>query len=73
MLFLAVAEATVVITTLFATRRVFGYTFSSEKEVVDYVTDMAPLVCLSVMMDSLQGVLSGYMSCFASNDMWYTL
>ncbi|XP_052200270.1 protein DETOXIFICATION 12-like isoform X1 [Diospyros lotus] len=58
-LFLAVAEATVVITTLFATRRVFGYTFSSEKEVVDYVTDMAPLVCLSVMMDSLQGVLSG--------------
>ncbi|KAK6134227.1 hypothetical protein DH2020_032032 [Rehmannia glutinosa] len=29
------------------------------KEVVDYVTNMAPLVCLSVIMDSLQGALSG--------------
>ncbi|KAB2091029.1 hypothetical protein ES319_A03G162700v1 [Gossypium barbadense] len=29
------------------------------KEVVDYVTTMAPLVCVSVILDSLQGVLSG--------------
>ncbi|THG21132.1 hypothetical protein TEA_004125 [Camellia sinensis var. sinensis] len=58
-MFLAVAETTVVSATLFACRRVFGYTFSNEKEVVDYVTAMAPLVCLSVIMDSIQGVLSG--------------
>ncbi|KAK9750355.1 hypothetical protein RND81_02G190500 [Saponaria officinalis] len=44
---------------LFATRKVFGYCFSNEKEVVDYVTTMAPLVCASVILDSLQGVLSG--------------
>ncbi|XP_028117581.1 protein DETOXIFICATION 12-like, partial [Camellia sinensis] len=56
---LAVAETTVVSATLFACRRIFGYTFSNEKEVVDYVTAMAPLVCLSVIMDSIQGVLSG--------------
>jgi MATE family multidrug resistance protein len=56
---LAVVETTIVSSTLFATRRIFGYTFSNEKEVVDYVTAMAPLVCLSVIMDSLQGVLSG--------------
>ncbi|TYI36968.1 hypothetical protein ES332_A03G179300v1 [Gossypium tomentosum] len=31
----------------------------NEKEVVDYVTTMAPLVCASVVLDSLQGVLSG--------------
>ncbi|GMP83554.1 hypothetical protein CsSME_00037425 [Camellia sinensis var. sinensis] len=55
---LAVAETTVVSATLFACRRIFGYTFSNEKEVVDYVTAMAPLVCLSVIMDSIQGVLS---------------
>lgn len=42
-----------------AVRRVFGYVFSNEKQVVDYVTTMAPLVCLSVIMDSLQGVFSG--------------
>ncbi|PSR87771.1 Protein DETOXIFICATION like [Actinidia chinensis var. chinensis] len=58
-MFLAVTETTIVSATLFACRRVFGYTFSNEKEVVDYVTAMAPLVCLSVIMDSLQGVLSG--------------
>ncbi|XP_057508007.1 protein DETOXIFICATION 12-like [Actinidia eriantha] len=56
---LAVVDAVIVSTTLFATRRVFGYTFSSEKEVVNYVEAMAPLACLSVVLDSLQGVLSG--------------
>ena len=56
---LAVIETTIVSATLFASRHVFGYTFSNEKEVVDYVTAMAPLVCLSVIMDSVQGVLSG--------------
>ncbi|KAH9681366.1 protein DETOXIFICATION 12 [Citrus sinensis] len=40
-------------------RRVFGYVFSNEGQVVDCVTTMAPLVCLSVIMDSLQGVFSG--------------
>ncbi|CAI0395662.1 unnamed protein product, partial [Linum tenue] len=44
---------------LFMCRHIFGYSFSNEKEVVDYVTKMAPLICLSVIMDSLQGVLSG--------------
>ncbi|THG14285.1 hypothetical protein TEA_021870 [Camellia sinensis var. sinensis] len=58
MMFLAVAETTIVSATLFACRRVFGYTFSNEKEVVDYFTAMAPLVCLTVIMDSVQGVLS---------------
>ncbi|KAB1205629.1 MATE efflux family protein 5 [Morella rubra] len=58
-LFLAVAETSIVSTTLLACRRVFGYTFSNEKEVVDYVTTMAPLISLSIILDSLQGVLSG--------------
>ena len=57
--FMAVTETIVVSATLFASRHVFGYVFSNEKQVVDYVTTMAPLVCLSVIMDSLQGVFSG--------------
>ncbi|KAK3189565.1 hypothetical protein Dsin_029126 [Dipteronia sinensis] len=56
---LTVIEAIVVSSILFASRHVFGYMFSNEKEVVGYVTTMAPLVCFSVIMDSLQGVLSG--------------
>ncbi|KAL4363950.1 hypothetical protein GQ457_04G006230 [Hibiscus cannabinus] len=56
---LTVLETVVVSGTLFASRSVFGYVYSNEKEVVDYVTTMAPLVCVSVILDSLQGVLSG--------------
>ncbi len=58
-LFLAIIEMGIVSTILLATRRVFCYTFSNEKEVVDYVTTMTPLVCLSVILDSIQGVFSG--------------
>ncbi|KAM7487693.1 hypothetical protein LguiB_025177 [Lonicera macranthoides] len=58
-MFLAVTEAVVVSGSLFVSRHIFGYMFSNGKEVVDYIMDMAPLVCLSVVMDSLQGVLSG--------------
>ncbi|XP_027363114.1 protein DETOXIFICATION 12-like isoform X2 [Abrus precatorius] len=57
---LAVMETSVVSATLFACRHVFGYIFSNEKEVVDYVTVMAPLVCISVILDSIQGVLTGF-------------
>nr|KJB31509.1 hypothetical protein B456_005G194400 [Gossypium raimondii] len=56
---LAVLETLIVTGTLFTSRHVFGYVYSNEKEVVDYVTTMAPLVCVSVILDSLQGVLSG--------------
>ena len=58
-MFLAVTEMVIVDIAIFASRRVFGYMFSNDKEVVDYVTDMAPLICLSIVMDSLQGTLSG--------------
>ena len=44
---------------LFALRHVFGYAFSNEKEVVDYVAAMAPLVCLSIIFDAIQGAISG--------------
>ena len=58
----AIIETTVVSGTLFACRHVFGYVFSNEKEVVDYVTVMAPLVCISVILDNIQGVLAGKLS-----------
>ncbi|GFQ05096.1 mate efflux family protein 5 [Phtheirospermum japonicum] len=59
LMILAAVDAIVASAGLFASRHVFGYIFSNEKEVVDYVTKMAPLVCLSVIMDTIQGVLSG--------------
>ncbi|CAL5369639.1 unnamed protein product [Camellia sinensis] len=56
---LAVAEAIIISTILFCCRFVLGYTYSEEKEVVDYVKEMTPLICFSITMDSLQAVLSG--------------
>lgn len=58
-LLFAIGEVSIVCATLFSTRYIFGYMFSNEKEVVSYVTSMAPLICLSVVLDSIQGVLSG--------------
>lgn len=60
-MFLAISEAVLVSGTLFAMRRILGYAYSNEEEVMNYVTDMVPLVCFSVVFDSLQGVLSGYL------------
>ncbi|KAD4983072.1 hypothetical protein E3N88_19743 [Mikania micrantha] len=59
-LLIAIVETSIVSTGVFASRHVFGYIFTNEKEVIDYVTKMAPLLCLNILMDSLQGTLSGY-------------
>ncbi|CAJ2630610.1 unnamed protein product [Trifolium pratense] len=56
---LAVSEAILVSSTIFSSRRVLGYLFSNEQDVVDYVTDMVPLISVSVIMDTLHGTLSG--------------
>lgn len=56
---LAIGEAAAVSIILFCCRYVLGYAFSNEKEVVDYVSQMVPLLCLSITTDSLLGVLSG--------------
>lgn len=56
---ITVLESILVSAIVFAARNVFGYLFSSETEVVDYVRSMAPLVALSVIFDALHAVLSG--------------
>ncbi|XVF20709.1 hypothetical protein REPUB_Repub12eG0026000 [Reevesia pubescens] len=56
---IAAIEPIMVAIILFCCRNVFGYLFSNEKKVVNYVGEMVPLLCISVLMDSLQAVLSG--------------
>ncbi|XP_050374162.1 protein DETOXIFICATION 14-like isoform X2 [Argentina anserina] len=58
-MFLTVSSSVIISSTVFASQSVFGYIFSREKEVVEYVTAIAPLLCLSVIADSLHAVLSG--------------
>ncbi|KAL5081899.1 hypothetical protein RYX36_010320 [Vicia faba] len=56
---LALIEASIVSTTLFACQHVYRYVFSNEKEVISYVIVMAALVSISVILDSIQGFLTG--------------
>ncbi|XP_027150838.1 protein DETOXIFICATION 14-like isoform X2 [Coffea eugenioides] len=45
--------------TLYVCRSILGYAFSDEKEVIDYVKRMTYLLCISIIMDGTQAVLSG--------------
>ncbi|KAH6784651.1 MATE efflux family protein [Perilla frutescens var. hirtella] len=56
---LAAAEFLIASGIIYACRHILGYAFSEEKEFVDYVEDMTPFLCLSIILDSLQTVLSG--------------
>ncbi|KAK3036531.1 hypothetical protein RJ639_030972 [Escallonia herrerae] len=56
----AMVEVIIASTTLLCCRSVLGYAFDDEKEVVDYVKEITPPICLLLIMDSLQAVLSGY-------------
>lgn len=44
---------------LFAARHIWACVFSNIKEVVDHVSRLAPFICLAVIMDCLQGIISG--------------
>ncbi|CAI0449067.1 unnamed protein product [Linum tenue] len=57
--FLACALALTVSSVMYACRHVLGHVFSNDEEVVEYVTTMAPLICLSVILDSVRVTLSG--------------
>ncbi|CAN4123618.1 unnamed protein product [Withania somnifera] len=56
---LSVAELVLASITLFAVRNVWGYAFTYEKEVATYVAEITPILCLSIIMDGAQAVLSG--------------
>ncbi|CAI9752975.1 unnamed protein product [Fraxinus pennsylvanica] len=58
-LVLSVSEFIIASIVIFFCRYILGYAFSNEMDVVDYVKDMTPFFCLSIIMDSLQAVLSG--------------
>nr|XP_033512999.1 protein DETOXIFICATION 9-like isoform X2 [Nicotiana tomentosiformis] len=55
---LATAEFLLASAILFSCRSVWGYAFTNEKEVITLITELTPLLCLSIVMDSIQTVLS---------------
>jgi MATE family multidrug resistance protein len=69
----AVTEALIVCGTLLASRRLLGRAYSSEEEVISFVAMMVPLVCITVVTDGLQGVMSGYNFLSSENDCQHVL
>lgn len=61
---LSTIESVVVATALLCSRYILGYAYSSDKDVVHYIAAMTPFLCISVVMDSLQAVLSGKLISF---------
>ncbi|KAJ4707036.1 Protein DETOXIFICATION [Melia azedarach] len=58
-MFLGAVEAVIISTSLFCPRNVLGYAYSNDKQVVNYIAVMAPLICVSIFTDSIQAVFSG--------------
>ncbi|KAH9725465.1 hypothetical protein KPL70_007888 [Citrus sinensis] len=56
---LAAAEMVTVSIVLLFCRHILGYALSSSENIVHRLADMVPFICLSIIMDSLQAVLSG--------------
>eukprot|EP01018_Ginkgo_biloba_P027033 Gb_29740 [translate_table: standard] len=58
-LYFAAMEALMIGCALFSIRNVWGYAYSNEEKVIDYVAKMMPLLASSTILDGIQGVLSG--------------
>lgn len=56
---MAVMNAVIVSGALLAARRLVGLAYSSEEEVISFVADMVPLICITVVTDCIQAILSG--------------
>lgn len=56
---IATAEAITVGIIIFRYRSIVGFAFTNENEVIDYLREITPVICSSIIMDSLQAVLSG--------------
>ncbi|KAF3652968.1 putative eukaryotic translation initiation factor 5-like [Capsicum annuum] len=56
---ISMTDAVISSTVLFCCRHVVGYAFSNEKEVGDYLSVMTPFLCLLIVSDCIQAMLSG--------------
>ncbi|OMO55634.1 Multi antimicrobial extrusion protein [Corchorus capsularis] len=58
-LILNTVEVIIVSLILFFCRQYLGYAYTTSKEVVHYTAELIPLLCLMLIADSLQAILSG--------------
>lgn len=56
---IAISEGVIIGTTTILVRHIWGKLYSNEKEVIEYVAKIMPLLALSDFLDGFQCVLSG--------------
>ncbi|GAY43837.1 hypothetical protein CUMW_077650 [Citrus unshiu] len=61
-IFLAVAEAAIGSVALFCYRNVLAYLFNTDKDVVNYVSELVPLLSTAIFMDSMQSHIGAYLN-----------
>jgi len=61
---MAIIEGTFVGAVMIIIRNIWGYAYSNEAEVVQYVAIMLPILATSIFLDALQCVLSGFSSLY---------
>lgn len=57
---MAIIEGIFVGAVMILIRNIWGYAYSNEVEVVNYVASMLPILATSIFLDALQCVLSGF-------------
>jgi len=57
----SIVESILVGTVLILIRKIWGFAYSSDPEVVSHVASMLPILALGHSLDSFQTVLSGYL------------
>ncbi|KAK9167372.1 hypothetical protein Scep_002563 [Stephania cephalantha] len=57
--FIVITVAILVASVMFLTRRILGYCYSNETEVVEYIARIIPWLAISHLFDGIQSVLSG--------------
>lgn len=58
-MFLAVIEVVIASAILLSYRSILGYAFGKEKEVIDYVKEIIPLLSVTIIVDCLAPLFSG--------------
>ncbi|CAA7030272.1 unnamed protein product [Microthlaspi erraticum] len=56
---IAAVESSAMSFALFLSRHVWGYAFSNAPEVIRYAAEITPILCISIVMDSLSASLTG--------------
>ena len=58
---IAILESILVGSVLILIRKIWGFAYSSDPEVVNFVASMLPILALGHCLDSFQSVLSGHL------------